>query len=298
MADFSVQDAAFTGFRVAREHPRALLVWAAASVILQLVIQSAMIGMAGPAMTQLTAFFASAATDPGHVDMQKFMLVYEGILPAYLVILPISLAFGAVVSAAMNRVVLRPAEERFGYFRLGGDELRQLGLAVLLGLLFFAGGTIFTIVTGLLAAVAKPLAALGALAAVCAVIFVFVRLSLASALTFQTAKVNLFGSWALTRGRFWSILGTYLIAGVMVIVVSLLSGIVIGMIALLAGGAGALAHQDMSSLGAYMTPARIVTLIVSGALGALLWPLMYTPAPTIYQQLSSRFGAGAADAFS
>ena len=298
MADFSVQEAAFTGFRVAREHPRALLVWAGASIISQLVIQSVLIGMAGPAMTQLTAFFTSAATDPKHVDMQKFVALYQGILPAYLVILPIGLAFGAIVSAAMNRVILRPADDRFGYFALGGDELRQFGLAVLVYLLFFAMGFVATLLVGALAALAGPLALVAGLVAMCGLIFAGVRLSLASALTFQTAKVNLLGSWALTQGRFWPLLGTYLIAVVMVIVVSLLSGIVIGMVALLAGGAGGVAHQDMSSLSAYMTPARIVTLIASGALGALLWPLMYTPAPTIYQQLSGRFGAGAADAFS
>ena len=297
MADFSVQDAAFTGFRVVREHPRALLVWAAVSTIFSLVTQSLLIGMAGPAMAQLTASFASLTIDPQHVDMGKLMPIYESLLPAYAVILPLSLALSALVRAAMNRVVLRPAEDRFGYFRLGGDELRQLGLAVVLFLMFSAAGGVAGLMISMLAVLAGPLALLGGLAALCGLIFLAVRLSLASALTFQTAKVNLFGSWALTEGRFWSILGTYLIAGVMVIVVTLLSGVVISMVAILLGGAAA-AHQDMSSLGAYMTPARLLTLVVNGALGALIWPLMDTPAPTIYQQISGRFGAGAADAFS
>ena len=56
------------------------------------------------------------------------------------VVLPVWLAYHSILLAAMCRVVLRPAEDRFGYLRLGSDELRQLGLVVLAGLVFFAIG--------------------------------------------------------------------------------------------------------------------------------------------------------------
>lgn len=42
-------------------------------------------------------------------------------------------------------------------------------------------------------------------------IWLAVRLSLASPLTFDTRRVRVFGSFALTRGRFWSLLGAYLL---------------------------------------------------------------------------------------
>lgn len=304
MADFSVQDAAFTGFRVAREHPKALVAWAAASILIQLAVQGVMIVVAGRAMTQMMALYASMALNPSHFDPRAFSALAPSLLPAYGVIVPISLAFSAVLYAAMNRVVLPLADEALGYFRVGADEARQLGLRVLLLSGYSAVGVVGGIVIGLLAVMAGPgapvVVGLGVIAGVCGLIFLMVRLSLASPLTFQSAKIDVFGSWALTQGRFWPILGTYAIAAVMTIVVALLSAMVIGAVSLLLSGGhlAAATSANYWTLAGFLTPARLVTLALNAALGALLWPIMLTPAIVIYQHLGARHGAGAADAFS
>jgi hypothetical protein len=46
------------------------------------------------------------------------------------------------------------------------------------------------------------------------------------------------------------------------------------------------------------TPARLVPLLLSGALNALLLPIILTPPIAIYQQIASRTGSGVADVFS
>ncbi|MEI9891311.1 MAG: hypothetical protein WDN45_12940 [Caulobacteraceae bacterium] len=79
------------------------------------------------------------------------------------------------------------------------------------------------------------------IAVCCAAIYGFVRLSLASPLTFDTRKVDLFGSWALTRGRFWKMLGTYLLVVGLALVIGLLVMIITIAVAAVLGGLGALA---------------------------------------------------------
>jgi len=179
MSEFSVQEAAFAGFRAAREHPKALVVWMGASIVVQLVVQSIVVGMAGPAMGQMTALASAMASDLKHADPSKLEAVFPSVMPAYLVILPLSLIIDAVLYAAMNRVVLRPAREGFGYFQMGTDELRQLALRIAIGLIAFAGLVVAFAAIGALGAVFAPLAPLGLLAAAAGLVFVSVRLSLA-----------------------------------------------------------------------------------------------------------------------
>ena len=300
MAEFSIQDAAFAGFRVARQHPKALLVWIGVSILMQLATQGVLVAMAGPAMTQLTALIGLASTDPQHVDPTKFAALAPGLAPAYLMILPISLCVYAVIYAAMNRVILRPADEGIGYLKLGPDELRQLGLRLLIGLIF-VGAYLFAIfvisfLAALMTSIAMTVVAVGVLAVLGGFVYLAVKLSLASALTFHSGKIDLKGSWTLTRGRFWPLFATYLLAGVLMVVVAMLAGLVIGPITLALGGGGT-TKPDYWTMAAFLTPARMAGLGLNAVLAALLWPILLTPAVSIYQQIGARTGSGLADAF-
>lgn len=303
MANFSASDVALTGFRIVRERPRVVAIWAAIQFVISLGFSLGMVSLAGPALASLSAGGASASRDPA----QAVAMVRQ-LAPFYALLVLFSLAFYPVLYATMNRAVLRPSEEGLGYIRLGADELRQLGLLLLIVL--FVVVAYIALIIALVAIVAATgavtrgggagtsliglLAVLVGLAAICAWIYVWVRLSLASAQTFATRRINLFGSWALTRGQFWPMFGAYVVALILAIVVSLLAGVIsLAVGAVLGGGVGglsALFQPNMTSVAAYLTPARLVQLVIGAASNALVLPVLFTPAAAIYRSLPGSLG--------
>jgi hypothetical protein len=296
MARFSATDAAFSGFRVVREHPKAVAVWAVALLALQLLTSLALVGPTGQALMQMQA--AGPSRDPVQIMAQ-----FHQMAPTYGLLVLITLVFNAVAYATMDRAVLRPEDDRLGYLRLGADELRQLGLTLLLGLLGIGLYILLAlfiivalIVVGVAVHTAPPVAASAVSAIVvvglvCVFLFVVVRLSLASALTFATGRINVFGSWALTRGQFWPILGTYLLAVILTAVVMLLGYILIFAVVAVAGGGlgaiGALTRPDFSSWAAYLSPLRLVYLLATTLISALALPLTLAPQAAIYRGLTA-----------
>jgi hypothetical protein len=288
MTSFSVSDAATTGFRIVREHPKAVAIWAALQLMLSLGSSVVMVTFGAP-LTTLGTFGANASRDPA-VAMAEF----QQLAPLFAFFLIFALVFYPILYAAMNRAVLRPEEEGFGYLRVGADELRQFGLMILLiavGIAAYIAVIVAMLIAvvplGLMTAASRGAGAAGPtfavgiltllliLAAVALWVFVWVRLSLASALTFATRKVNLFGSWTLTRGLFWPMFAAYLVALILVIVVMVLTGVISVALAAVTGGAASLTSAaNLSSLSAFVTPTRLVGLVVSSLAYALVWPVM------------------------
>jgi len=150
---------------------------------------------------------------------------------------------------------------------------------------------VFAVIVALVAKAAAALVAvLATLGAICAAIFVLVRLSLASAQTFATGKVNLFGSWALTRGRFWPIFGTYVLAFAFACVVLVLGFVVSFAAAALVGGGDAITKMmrpDLTSLTALFSPAMLVRTAVNAVIAAMVLPVLLTPPAAIYLRLTT-----------
>jgi hypothetical protein len=301
MASFSASDAALTGFRIVRERPRTLMVWIAVQFVVQAVLVLGMVQVAGPAMTQLSAASVGSTRDPA----QTAAIVGQ-LGPFYLLIALFSLIFYPILYSTMNRAVLSPGEEGFGYIRFGADELRQIGLLLLvfgIGIVAYIALIFVLVVAGIVAAVATGsghggpsamiltglVAVLVGLAILAAWIYVWVRLSLASPLTFATRKINLFGSWRLTRGLFWPMLGAYVVAFILAMIAMLLTTVIsLAVSGVLGGGVAglqAVLRPDMSSIPAYLTPARLVSLAISAVSSALVWPVLLTPAAAIYRSL-------------
>lgn len=303
MAGFSIQDAAFTGFEVVRKHPQAVAAWSVYQLVLSLAVGLITIGLLGPDLAQLQATNGQPPKDPA-----VLMATFGRLLPGYLVLIPVILASNAVMGAAMIRVVLTPDDSRFGFLRLGADELRQAGLGLLAFVVFIGlylgAALVIGLAAGLGFVAGQAAGTIVAGALICAGIGAFmvaaVRLSMAPALTFERRRIDLFGSWAITRGYFWPLAGAYLLIIALLAVVYTLGGLIIFALgAVLQGGniVAAMMRPDYSSIGAYFTPFRFAQVFFTAILTALALPVVFTPPVAIFRALSPS-GLAAADVFS
>ena len=205
MANLSSTDMAFEGIRLARERPHAILIWAALIFVVTLLGAAALIGIAGEAMGELSELQGQREPDP-----QEALRLLGALGPAMLVFLPLILVLYGVLYAAVNRAVLRPEEARGTALKLGGEELRQALVILLFWLVLLFAYVVLTVVVALIAAAAGAanpaagglLAFVGIGLALVLMLFLAVRLSLASPLTFDEGRVRVLQSWHLTRGRF------------------------------------------------------------------------------------------------
>lgn len=290
MSEFSARDAAFEGFRIARERPAAMALWAFAWLVMALITGVCVVKFGGKAFADFMALAQQPSAQP---DLKHLFQVYADLAPFAAVMLPITLVFYSIMMTAAYRLVL-DHHSRLG-LHLGMDELRQVGLMIILTLGFFVAyvllGTVAGLVVGLAALISSSLGifmiGVGLLGMCAALIYLSVRFSLAGPQTFAAKKLTLMGSWALTRGHFWPILGAYALSLVFAAVVALLGGLLVGGVFAL-GGAG-FANQlkiDANSLSAYFTPVRIVSLAASSILSALTWAIAISPSVVIYRRLA------------
>lgn len=297
---FSVTDAAFTGFRVVRNHPAMVLWWTLANLVLSVFSVVVMVSLAGTALRDIQMI------DQANPDMALLLDAYARLAPAYLILLVVSLLYYGVLYAAANRAVFSPQDSRFGYLRFGGAEIQQVLLMLVVGLLIFGVYIAAAIVGGIVMAILSmgggaAGAAIGVFLMIAIIFstlaFFSVKLSLSSAQTFRTGKFNIFGSWALTKGRFWPILGVYLIAGIlMLIVYALILGVFAGIV-FASGGMPALMGvfaPDTTSFAGFLQPATVAYYVLVAGVGAMTLPVWLTPGAWIYNQIAQ---PSAADVF-
>jgi hypothetical protein len=295
MAEFSATDVAFSGIRFVREHPKTVAIWSGAQILVSLVIGAIVVLAVGPELAQLQSLGRQRPTDP-----TQAMAAFSHLLPMYAILLPVSLVINGVVYAAVARAVLRPREERLGYIRFGGDELRQALLMLLwivvIVLAYCAAFIAVLVPTVILTLIAKPLAVLGVLfglLALAALVYGLVRLSLSSAMTFDRKRVELLGSWTLTRGQFWNMFGAYLLVLGLALVILILVSIISTAVAAVLGGIGGMAAvftRNVGSMGEFLAPARLAVTVLWAIVTPLFWALFLMPPAEIYRHLS-----GAAD---
>lgn len=298
MSKFSASDAAFVGFRLVREHPRTVAVWAVLMTVLSLVSSTLTILLAGP---QLTAFMEMNAQNTA--SPEEMLAAMGGLAPLIGISLIYSLALYAVMLAAVNRMVLRPADSRSAYLGLGGDELRQAGTLILVNLLLLGVYIVAVLVMAILVGVAVAASGGGGgavtglvglitfIGVACLMIYMAVRLSFASAITFDTGKVSVRASWAMTKGHVGALLGAYLLAAVMAVIVYFLIMTIVAAIGAIASGGitglSGLFEPDMTSLAAFFTPIGVARAVFAGGISVLTSLIMFSPAPEVYRMLKS-----------
>lgn len=293
MAKFSASDAAFSGFRLVRENPRTILVWGLLMTVLATLNTVVSIHFFG---SQPEAFLTYIATADGEPDPQAMAKAAEGLGPAMLWGVPYSLVLSGVVLSAVNRLVLRRGDQGFFHLGLGMVELRQIAVGVLIYATLMGVLLVGALLSGFLGEMGGPAGAflrlLSFVGAISAMIFLAIRLSFASAATFDSGKITFFRTMALTKGCFWPLFGAYVLAMVMCVIVVLLLMTIVSAVAAIASGdfsmAGRLMQADTSSLKAYFTPIGIVQSLFSGVLAVLTNLIIFAPAPTIYKELRGR----------
>ncbi len=295
MSKFSASDAAFVGFRLVREHPRTIAVWAVLMTVLSLLTSTLTIKVAGP---QLNAFMAlSADNNASPEEMVSFM---GGLAPLMGVSLIYSLALYSVMLAAVNRMVMQPGDSRSAYLRFGAEELRQAGALILVNLIFLAVYVTAILLSAILVgigvaagggAIAALTGLIGFVGVACLMIYFAVRLSFASTMTFDTGRIAIRASWAMTKGHVGAMLGAYVLAIVMAVIVYLLIMTIVAAVGVIAsggiGGLGALFEPDMSSLETFFTPIGLARAVFAGVISVLTSLIIFSPAPEIYRILKA-----------
>ncbi|MFN3353989.1 MAG: hypothetical protein ACK4Z5_10305 [Brevundimonas sp.] len=289
---FSATDAAFEGFRLTRRKPLAVAMWG----LFYLVMMAAFFALIGGAFISLMAEMErlQSVPEPSFEEFQALLPLYGTMMG----VLPLAMIFGAVLSAAVARAVLRPAESAFGYLRLGMDEARVFVVSLVLGILFgvvsLIGWAVVGFVIGMAIATEQGLlwlvAVIAGLGVTAGLIWLAVRLSLAVPIVVGERRFAIFDSFGLTKGRFWPLLGMAIIAVVMSIIVSLLGSIALTPITLMTGGIQELAAFEGAALQEVLraaAPAVIAYLVINGILSALQLAIMYAPFAAAYRDIKA-----------
>jgi len=298
---FSASDAAFEGFRLTREKPVAILIWAAVYLVINLLMSLLLVGWAGEDLAAMRDISESASPDPAQA-----LAAAPGLAKLYAVTIPIGLVTSALFTCAVFRAVLRPQQKGFGYLRFGADELRMILLFIALFFIFLAVALAATIGMMIVAAVAGfaagaaggadaggalgvMLGLLGMLSIFAAMIWIAVRLGLAGPMAFVEGRLDLPAAWRMTRGHFWGIFGAWFLAWVLAILVLLLGGAIFLAVAMATGGGISSLQQmmnpDTTSFEAYLTPTFFVGAVFSALLTALQYAIVVSPPAIIYRQL-------------
>lgn len=296
MARFSPTEAAFEGFRLTREHPRAVVAWAFAYFLFTFVVALMTLTWIGPEFAQFKALSESANPDPN-----QLLAVMQRLGPFMLVVIPMQVIFFSVMNCAIYRAVLRPFESGLGYLRLGRDEFRMAAVNAVMFLLWLATLFVVTVVVSLAAStIGVSGGGLGAfvgvlidVAILCTAIWVLVRLSLAAPMTFDQRRLVIFGSWGFTRGSVWPLVGAYVLAAllgaVIVLLMMLISSAIIAVSFMATGGTIAgltqTAHNDISTLSAFLTLPTLLSQALGSAMVVFYFVIILSPSAIAYQGL-------------
>ena len=282
MKRFSPSEAALEGFRLTRERPGTILVWGGVYFVGVMAMAVVLeIGL-GP---KFRLFLKSGGLGSSDVDAIADLLIQSW--PAFLVALLIAFVILAVITAGIYRLVLRPEEPGLAHLRFGPDEIR---LAILNTLLFGMGFVFVALIEMILQLLlsgqpqTSVLTALGLFLGACLMIWIGVRLSLATPMTFGQRRISIAEAWRLSRGHFWSLLGTIVLALIFYLMIFLLISIIGYSIVAISGGEAAPSNP------LHMSPVQLValaaTLMIQLLLPILQIVTLYAPLAVAYQALS------------
>jgi hypothetical protein len=219
---FNATDAIFFGFRVIKRDPLMMLALAALTAVVA-VAGALLTWRESIALLTAAEELTPTGTEPmPPEDMAKLSAAYAAYFgsPKIVLFLLASAVVWLVTKGAILRALVRDTREGWIMgMQLGGDELRILVVSlivnILVFLLLFGGFFVVALVASVLVLMSPALAGVLVLLACAAgalgLALVGVRLSAATAATVGEKKLILFGSWRLTEGHMWGMLGAYVV---------------------------------------------------------------------------------------
>ncbi len=297
---FSATDAAFEGFRLVRRNPMALAAW----TLVYLIYTLAALFASGGMMRSMAVWMEQVEAlenGPAPTSPEAFAPIMESYFAAMshmLWAIPLSMIISAVLMAAVVRAVLQPEAGGFGYLRLGMDEVRAFVVTLVIGILTAVAAAVVFLVAGIAGGVAVAsfegwgvlVMVLAMLAAGAFLIWLVVRWSLAIPITVAEKRFAIFDSFAMTKGRFWPLLGMAVIAGVMALVVMLLCGL-ISMPVSMMGGMSMFAGMNADDPAEVFrnfnptNPWMIASAVINAIVYALILAVMYAPFSVAYREI-------------
>jgi hypothetical protein len=302
MAGFSASDAALSGFRFIARHPKTIGIWTLVFLAYELLWGGALLAFAGDQLPALRALSQTSA------DVSTAWSVLPGAsLVMLLGLLALLFVFSLLFTAAY-RTFLHPHDDRFGYVRVGRDELRFAVLIVLWVVLILGGSVVVAFFGGLLAAMGgflpQPLRALWellvGLGGLGVFVYFLVRLCFSMPMTLEDRHVRLLESWKLTRHSFWTLLGVFLLTAVLILVLLLLICTITAIVLVAAMAAGlpreavnglsSLLRTDMSSLAAYFSPTSLIAAVLNAIIVSVGIAVLTAPVAEAYMAYSPTQG--------
>lgn len=262
-------------FRFVRANLPSIAIWMILSLVLGIVMRLAMAPIYDAQLANLAA--AAQGLPPTIPPLGSFFLVFAAMT-----------VFMLVIYNAVFRAVLFPQDRTAAYLRLGMDELRLLGLMAALFGAFFIVMLVFGIVVGIVGAIVGVALGAGRGGAVgivflifavvwAAMIFVSIRLSVAAPLTLQRRRIVIGPAWRLTKGRFWTLFGAYLVValGLFVLMLILMLPTMGPMIAAMThpgdpDAARRMAEAQAQQMRLDLTAGGVLWLILNGLIGGVV----------------------------
>ncbi|HEX5265001.1 MAG TPA: hypothetical protein VFW13_15830 [Phenylobacterium sp.] len=249
MGDFSTGSAIGAGFRLLAREPLAFLAWALAYLLIGVLPQIGVFALILPEWLRLTQEIASSASVNSPLPPTEMFRAQAQMMQLQPISWLAGIASQALVLSAIYRAVLFPEDRRFFYLRLSMREvwlgLVMLVLFVMIAMLFFVIMLPLAVIGGIVSAFAQDAPAVGLLivpvviAAIAVVVWVLLRLSLATPMSFAQRGFRLYESWSLTRGHAAKM---FLVALALAIVLWLIEVVVMGVVLALIGGFAGLGH--------------------------------------------------------
>lgn len=307
MATFSISDAVGAGFDVIRRRPLSILAWGLAYFVLAVLPTFGLMALVGEDFVEV---FRRAVSDPGSKPDLETLMRLNGTMTIYQpVAFLTAIAARAALTTAVFRAVLEPEKRGFFYLRLGMDELWQALVYLCFCVLFFIAAMLAIMAGAALGAMFWFLGALApepwsgviqafgivavVLAALVALVWVALRLSLAAPMSFADRTFRFFESWSYTRGQGWRLFGLAILVGIVTLIIELVIAAVFWA-ALLGFGfsAGfdpeqirAFFEQPPEALVAALAVPVVLIAVVGSLLTGALYAIVTAPWAVAYRQL-------------